>query len=111
MKPAQRMQRFFISTKIYKIAGGDAVMRSRPPAVLHTALRFLKSSVRFFSPPISGIKYSLPAVVMAALTLFGADAQADNIRLFNTGVDATGKLLTNGTTGDPHYTLYSVPMG
>ena len=31
--------------------------------------------------------------------------------LFNTGVDACGKPLADGTIGDPHYTLTSVPSG
>ena len=31
--------------------------------------------------------------------------------LFNTGVDATGKPLPDGTVNDPHYTLKSVPSG
>ena len=31
--------------------------------------------------------------------------------LFNTGVDATGAVLADGTVGDPHYTLTSVPGG
>ena len=31
--------------------------------------------------------------------------------LFNTGVDSTGTPLLNGTVGDPHYTLITVPVG
>ena len=31
--------------------------------------------------------------------------------LFNTGVDASGVPLSDGTIGDPHYTLVSVPSG
>jgi hypothetical protein len=31
--------------------------------------------------------------------------------LYNTGVDAAGTPLPNGTVGDPHYTLVSVPGG
>ncbi len=31
--------------------------------------------------------------------------------LFNTGVDASGAVLPDGTIGDPHYTLTSVPSG
>jgi hypothetical protein len=39
-------------------------------------------------------------------------AQADPISsLFNTGVDALGTPLPDGTIGDPHYTLVTVPAG
>jgi hypothetical protein len=38
-------------------------------------------------------------------------ASADNVTLFNTGVDASGNPLADGTIGDPHYTLVSVPSG
>jgi len=31
--------------------------------------------------------------------------------LFNTGVDSTGTPLSDGTVGDPHYLLTSVPLG
>jgi hypothetical protein len=38
-------------------------------------------------------------------------AHADSITLFNTGVDASGTPLPDGTIGDLHYTLVSVPGG
>jgi hypothetical protein len=31
--------------------------------------------------------------------------------LFNTGVDGAGAVLNDGTIGDPHYTITSVPSG
>lgn len=50
---------------------------------------------------------------IACLLYVGAgEAQADPITtLFNTGVDAGGTALLDGTTGDSHYTLISVPGG
>lgn len=39
-----------------------------------------------------------------------AFSRAD-ITIFNTGVDASGHVLPNGTTNDPHYTLVTVPSG
>jgi hypothetical protein len=38
-------------------------------------------------------------------------ASADSISIFNTGVDASGNPLADGTIGDPHYSLVSVPSG
>lgn len=50
------------------------------------------------------------AVAASALTL-GTAAQADPITLFNTGVNASGTPLADGTVGDPHYSLITVPAG
>lgn len=52
--------------------------------------------------------------VVFALAFAGAitGARADSIgTLFNTGVNASGTPLPDGTVGDPHYTLVSVPAG
>jgi hypothetical protein len=38
-------------------------------------------------------------------------ASADSVTLFNTGVDASGNPLADGTIGDPHYSLVSAPSG
>jgi hypothetical protein len=38
-------------------------------------------------------------------------AHANSIPVFNTGVNGSGTVLANGTVGDPHYTLVSVPSG
>jgi hypothetical protein len=46
---------------------------------------------------------------LAAASVTGA--QAASITLFNTGVDASGTPLADGTIGDPHYVLVSVPGG
>lgn len=53
---------------------------------------------------------------VAAAALWGLatvvpTAQAAPITLFNTGVDGSGAPLADGTIGDPHYTLLSVPSG
>ena len=48
------------------------------------------------------------AVLAATMTM---QAYATPIILFNTGVDSTGTPLSDGTVGDPHYTLTSVPAG
>jgi hypothetical protein len=50
--------------------------------------------------------------VVVACILSGGVARAGTIdTLFNTGVDALGQVLPDGTVGDPHYTLISVPVG
>lgn len=49
-------------------------------------------------------------IASMALALASA-AQAGTIAIFNTGVDGTGTPLANGTIGDPHYVLTSVPGG
>jgi hypothetical protein len=46
-----------------------------------------------------------------ALLGSGTTARADVISVFNTGVNSSGTPLTDGTIGDPHYTLASVPSG
>jgi hypothetical protein len=49
---------------------------------------------------------------VAGLCLFAAQANAAPITsLFNTGVDASGTPLPDGTIGDPHYVLAVVPGG
>src|SRR5262245_22218678 len=45
------------------------------------------------------------------LLFLGGLAQASPIAVFNTGVNAGGAVLPNGTVGDPHYTLITVPGG
>jgi hypothetical protein len=49
--------------------------------------------------------------LLAALLGLTISAQANLIPLFNTGVDAGGVVLANGTTPDPHYSLIAVPSG
>ena len=49
--------------------------------------------------------------VVASLCCLAATSQASIIQLYNTGVDALGVSLPNGTTPDPHYSLVSVPSG
>lgn len=43
--------------------------------------------------------------------LLSTPAHAVSIDVFNTGVDAGGVVVPNGTVGDMHYTLTSVPVG
>jgi hypothetical protein len=50
------------------------------------------------------------SVAVAILILAGA-AYAGPIAIFNTGVNGSGTPLANGTIGDSHYTLISVPSG
>jgi hypothetical protein len=59
------------------------------------------------------IKMAFFAAAFAASALVGGSAaQAGTITtLFNTGVDASGTPLADGTIGDPHYTLVGVPSG
>lgn len=50
--------------------------------------------------------------IACLLSLWAAQAQATSITsIYNTGVDASHAVLTNGTVGDPHYTLAVVPSG
>jgi hypothetical protein len=52
------------------------------------------------------------AILMAALCLFSSCVFADQVTsLFNTGVNASGTPLADGTIGDPHYTMVSAPGG
>lgn len=61
---------------------------------------------------IMKIKQTLWLSIACLLCLSAGQAQADSITtLFNTGVNSGGTILANGTTGDPHYTLISVPGG
>jgi hypothetical protein len=52
-------------------------------------------------------------MAIAVLVMGGAiQAKADSIlSLYNTGVNNLGVTLPNGTVGDPHYTLSTVPTG
>ena len=49
-------------------------------------------------------------VATSMLALAGV-AQAAAISVFDTGVDGSGTPLPDGTVGDPHYTLLTVPAG
>jgi hypothetical protein len=49
--------------------------------------------------------------VGCALLALVSAAYAGPINIFNTGVDASGNPLPDGTIGDPHYVLTSVPGG
>ena len=49
------------------------------------------------------------AVVVVALC--AGTAHASPITLFNTGVNASGTPLPDGTIGDPHWSLMVVPVG
>ena len=50
-------------------------------------------------------------LIVVALAVLGSAAQASPILIFNTGVDIFGTVLADGTIGDPHYSLFSVPGG
>jgi hypothetical protein len=53
----------------------------------------------------------MAAVAFAAALVSSTSAGAATFNLYNTGVDGSGAVLSNGTVGDPHYTLVSVPAG
>lgn len=63
----------------------------------------------------SGYNYVLvvvsPFPAMGSVTKDIALEPSSNTGLFNTGVDACGTPLADGTVGDPHYKLMSVPTG
>ena len=54
--------------------------------------------------------FKLIAVSVGLLSVASA-SQAAVIDIFNTGVDSSGTPLADGTIGDPHYSLTSVPFG
>jgi hypothetical protein len=57
-------------------------------------------------------KFYFAAVVLPVFLGMSGPVYAATINtLFNTGVGNTGAVLPNGTIGDPHYTLNSVPSG
>jgi hypothetical protein len=51
------------------------------------------------------------AGILLATMCLGAFANADTLQLYNTGVNGSGTVLPDGTVGDLHYTLFSVPSG
>lgn len=51
------------------------------------------------------------AVAAAAMLAFAGGAQAVPISIFNTGVNGVGAVLPDGTLGDAHYSLISLPGG
>jgi hypothetical protein len=51
------------------------------------------------------------AIVSALASAAGTASAAPITTLFNTGVDGSGTPLPDGTIGDPHYSLISVPGG
>lgn len=60
------------------------------------------------------VRPSLVRSLAAAMSLAAACAAAHGAlipTLYNTGVDASGAVLPDGTIGDPHYVLASVPTG
>ncbi len=57
------------------------------------------------------LRMRLLLVLVGALAISVSPAAASPILLFNTGVDASGTPLADGTVGDPHYTLVTVPSG
>jgi len=61
------------------------------------------------------MKYTITYLVSIAITVFlgiSSPVHASTITtLFNTGVDATGAVLSNNTIGDPHYSIISAPVG
>lgn len=65
---------------------------------------------RIWSSPSPRGRGGLLASMVLLLGAGTADA-AFITTLYNTGVDASGNVLPNGTIGDPHYTLTSVPGG
>ncbi len=56
----------------------------------------------------TSLKFAWFVIVACALSAGFARAVTVDT-LFNTGVDASGAVLPDGTVGDPHYTLMSVP--
>jgi hypothetical protein len=58
------------------------------------------------------MKRLFSSLAAVAVLLAGSGlASASSITLYNTGVDSSGTPLADGTIGDPHYTLTSVPGG
>ncbi|HWR88591.1 MAG TPA: hypothetical protein VN277_09250, partial [Acidiferrobacterales bacterium] len=57
------------------------------------------------------MKLKIACVLVALSSTFSQFTSAATITLFNTGVDAAGAVLADGTIGDPHYRLISKPAG
>jgi hypothetical protein len=58
------------------------------------------------------IQFSRGGILVAFAALsFAGSGQASPITVFNTGVDSSGAVLSDGTVGDPHYVLTLVPSG
>jgi len=57
------------------------------------------------------IKHFASIAIVGALSAANPAHSATISTLFNTGVDSSGAVLADGTVGDPHYTLTSVPSG
>ena len=51
------------------------------------------------------------SLCVAALFATAGAVQANQINVFNTGVNGAGAVLANGTVGDPHYSLVESPSG
>jgi hypothetical protein len=49
--------------------------------------------------------------IAVAILILAGSAYAGPILIFNTGVNGSGTPLSNGTIGDSHYTLITVPSG
>jgi hypothetical protein len=60
---------------------------------------------------IGGVAVGSIATLALALSPVPQAQAATITSLYNTGVDAAGTPLADGTIGDPHYTLISVPSG
>jgi hypothetical protein len=56
-------------------------------------------------------KLGRSTIVICCLFALVGLAQADPITIYDTGVDASGTPLADGTVGDPFYSLVSVPDG
>jgi hypothetical protein len=64
------------------------------------------------SSPTMINRLAIILLLSVGATCLGAGARAGTITtLFNTGVDGSGAPLADGTVGDPHYSLISVPSG
>lgn len=51
------------------------------------------------------------AFILLSVLLLSTPAHAISIEVYNTGVDVNGDVVNNGTVGDLHYDLVSVPAG
>jgi len=55
------------------------------------------------------LKMTMTGLAAVAVIGLSANVHAASINVFNTGVDANGAVVANGTVGDQHYTLLSAP--
>ena len=95
--------------------GNDVVLTAVPEPSTLALLLIGVAGLSFMAKRKTAVNrrgISLTVAIAALLVLgWGAGAVRADLILYNTGVAADGTPLPDGTVGDPHYSLISVPAG